>query len=79
MSLHKSKFIPESKIVPNLIKETKFLNDPSISNNAKKIIDASIIFFALFEIDGSFKNFVSLIRFGTIFDSGINLLLCSDI
>ena len=40
MSTFKSKFIPESKIVPNLIKETKFLNDPSISNNAKKIIDA---------------------------------------
>ena len=40
MSTFKSKFVPESKIVPNLIKETEFLNDPSISNNAKKIIDA---------------------------------------
>ncbi|MDA9610908.1 bifunctional proline dehydrogenase/L-glutamate gamma-semialdehyde dehydrogenase PutA [Gammaproteobacteria bacterium] len=40
MSLHKSKFIPESIIVPKLIQETEFLNDPSISNNAKKIIDA---------------------------------------
>jgi len=40
MSMFKSKFVPESKIVPNLIKETEFLNDPSISNNAKKIIDA---------------------------------------
>ncbi|MDC1099922.1 bifunctional proline dehydrogenase/L-glutamate gamma-semialdehyde dehydrogenase PutA [Gammaproteobacteria bacterium] len=38
--MFKSKFVPESKIVPNLIKETEFLNDPSISNNAKKIIDA---------------------------------------
>jgi RHH-type proline utilization regulon transcriptional repressor/proline dehydrogenase/delta 1-pyrroline-5-carboxylate dehydrogenase len=40
MSLYKSKFIPESIIVPKLIQETEFLNDPSISNNAKKIIDA---------------------------------------
>jgi RHH-type proline utilization regulon transcriptional repressor/proline dehydrogenase/delta 1-pyrroline-5-carboxylate dehydrogenase len=40
MSIYKSKFIPESVIVPNLIKETEFLNDPSISENAKKIIDA---------------------------------------
>ena len=40
MSTFKNKFVPESKIVPNLIKETEFLNDPSISNNAKKIIDA---------------------------------------
>ena len=40
MSLYKSKFIPESIIVPRLIQETEFLNDPSISNNAKKIIDA---------------------------------------
>ena len=38
MSLYKSKFIPESIIVPKLIQETEFLNDPSISNNAKKII-----------------------------------------
>jgi hypothetical protein len=35
--MYKSKFIPESIIVPNLMKETEFLNDPSISNNAKKI------------------------------------------
>jgi RHH-type proline utilization regulon transcriptional repressor/proline dehydrogenase/delta 1-pyrroline-5-carboxylate dehydrogenase len=40
MSLYKSKFIPEPIIVPKLIQETEFLNDPSISNNAKKIIDA---------------------------------------
>ena len=40
MSLYKSKFSPESIIVPKLIQETEFLNDPSISNNAKKIIDA---------------------------------------
>ena len=40
MSLYKNKFIPESIIVPKLIQETEFLNDPSISNNAKKIIDA---------------------------------------
>ena len=40
MSLFKSKFIPESIIVPNLIQETEFLNDPSISNNAQKIIEA---------------------------------------
>ena len=38
--MYKSKFIPESIIVPKLIQETEFLNDPSISNNAKKIIDA---------------------------------------
>jgi len=40
MSMYKSKFIPESVIVPNLMKETEFLNDPSISENARKIIDA---------------------------------------
>ena len=40
MSMYKSKFIPESVIVPNLMKETGFLNDPSISENARKIIDA---------------------------------------
>ena len=40
MSLFKSKFISEAIIVPKLIKETEFLNDPSISINAKKIIDA---------------------------------------
>ncbi|MDC0405859.1 bifunctional proline dehydrogenase/L-glutamate gamma-semialdehyde dehydrogenase PutA [Gammaproteobacteria bacterium] len=40
MSMYKRKFIPESIIVPKLIQETEFLNDPSISNNAKKIIDA---------------------------------------
>ena len=40
MSMYKSKFIPESIIVPNLMKETEFLNDPSISENARKIIDA---------------------------------------
>ena len=38
--MYKRKFIPESIIVPKLIQETEFLNDPSISNNAKKIIDA---------------------------------------
>ena len=38
--MYKSKFIPESIIVPNLMKETEFLNDPSISENARKIIDA---------------------------------------
>ena len=40
MSVFKSKFISEAVIVPKLIKETEFLNDPSISINAKKIIDA---------------------------------------
>ena len=34
------KFIPESSIVPDLLKDTEFLKIPSISENAQKIIDA---------------------------------------
>ena len=40
MSLSDSKFIPESKILPKLLEETKFLNDSMISENAEKIIVA---------------------------------------
>jgi len=40
MTIYKSKFISESLIVPNLIKKTEFLNDPSISSNAEEIIKA---------------------------------------
>ena len=40
MSLSDSKFIPESKILSKLLKETKFLNDSIISENAEKIIVA---------------------------------------
>ena len=40
MSLSDSKFIPESKILPKLLEETKFLNDSIISENAEKIIVA---------------------------------------
>ena len=42
-------------------------------------LHASIIFFALIEIEGSFKNSVSFISLGTIIASEINLLLNSDI
>ena len=34
------KFIPESSIVPDLLKDTEFLKIPSVSENAQKIIDA---------------------------------------
>ena len=34
------KFVPESSIVPDLLKDTEFLKIPSISENAQKIIDA---------------------------------------
>ena len=34
------KFVPESSIVPDLLKDTEFLKIPSISVNAQKIIDA---------------------------------------
>ena len=40
MSLSDSKFIPESKIVPKLLQDTKFLNNSIISENAEKIINA---------------------------------------
>jgi RHH-type proline utilization regulon transcriptional repressor/proline dehydrogenase/delta 1-pyrroline-5-carboxylate dehydrogenase len=40
MSLSDSKFIPESKILPKLLEETKFLNDSIISENAERIIVA---------------------------------------
>ena len=40
MSLSDCKFIPESRILPKLLEETKFLNDSIISENAEKIIIA---------------------------------------
>jgi RHH-type proline utilization regulon transcriptional repressor/proline dehydrogenase/delta 1-pyrroline-5-carboxylate dehydrogenase len=40
MSISKNKFISESEILKNLIKDTDFLSDPIISDNAKKIIDS---------------------------------------
>ena len=40
MSLSDCKFIPESRILPKLLEETKFLNDSIISENAEKIITA---------------------------------------
>ena len=40
MSLSDSKFIPESKILPKLLEETKFLSDSIISENAERIIVA---------------------------------------
>jgi RHH-type proline utilization regulon transcriptional repressor/proline dehydrogenase/delta 1-pyrroline-5-carboxylate dehydrogenase len=40
MSLSDSKFISESKLLPELIQDTNFLNNPEISENAEKIINA---------------------------------------
>ena len=40
MSLSDNKFVSESKILPELLKETEFLNDSIISENAEKIINA---------------------------------------
>ncbi len=40
MSLSDSKFISESKLLPELIQDTDFLNNSEISENAEKIINA---------------------------------------
>jgi len=40
MVLSKNKFLSESELIPSLIEDTSFLEDQSISENAKKIIDA---------------------------------------
>ena len=40
MSLSDSKFISESKLLPELIQDTNFLNNSEISENAEKIINA---------------------------------------
>ena len=40
MSLSDSKFISESKLLPELIQDTNFLNNTEISENAEKIINA---------------------------------------
>ena len=40
MTLTSNKFYPEQEIVSDLISNSDFLNDPSISKNAQKIIDA---------------------------------------
>ena len=40
MSLSDSKFISESKLLPELIQDTEFLNNSEISKNAEKIINA---------------------------------------
>ena len=40
MTFTSKKFYPEQEIVSDLISNSDFLNDPSISQNAKKIIDA---------------------------------------
>ena len=40
MSLSDSKFISESKLLPELIQDTDFLNNSEISKNAEKIINA---------------------------------------
>ena len=40
MSLSDSKFISESKLLPELIQDTDFLNNSEISGNAEKIINA---------------------------------------
>ena len=40
MTLTVNKFLKETLIIPDLIENSDFLNDPSISDNAKKIIDA---------------------------------------
>ena len=40
MALSKNKFLSETSIVSGLLKDSTFLDDPSISSNAKKIIDS---------------------------------------
>ena len=40
MSLSDSKFISESKLLPELIQDNDFLNNSEISENAEKIINA---------------------------------------
>ena len=45
MTLTVNKFLKETLIIPDLIENSDFLNDPSISDNAKKIIDACRCFF----------------------------------
>ena len=40
MTLTDSKFLPEASITADLLNDSNFLNEPSISDNARKIIDA---------------------------------------